>query len=255
MTASLDNRVARAEELALKYPASANLLRFYIKLAVVQRTVLEQLSAAGNTDVRALLPHFPKLIEVVSRAGPDPLARFGVEYLTDPEVQEELLTSCWEHRATDDLALDPAGRFFARVLLQPYAEYLASRADVPKRHGAASTCPFCEARPILSVLRGEGDGAKRSLVCVACSTEWPFRRVLCPHCGEENKDKLPIYTAAEFDAIRVEACDSCRIYLKSVDLTKDGHAVPVVDEIASVALDIWAEEHGYSKLEGNMLGM
>jgi FdhE protein len=255
MTASFDDRVARAEELTLKYPAAANLLRFYGKLAVFQKTVFEELRAVGTTDVRALLPHFPKLIDVVSRAGPDSLAGFGTEYLTDLEIQEELLASCWEHRASDDLALDPAGRFFACVLLQPYAEYLASRADVPNRDGSASTCPFCEARPILSLLRGEGEGAKRSLVCAACSTEWPFRRVLCPHCGEENKDKLPIYTAAEFDAIRVEACDSCRTYLKSVDLTKDGHAVPVVDEIASVALDIWAEEHGYSKLEGNVLGM
>jgi formate dehydrogenase maturation protein FdhE len=28
-----------------------------------------------------------------------------------------------------------------------------------------------------------------------------------------------------------------------------------VDEIATVALNIWAEEHGYSKLEPNLLGM
>jgi formate dehydrogenase maturation protein FdhE len=31
--------------------------------------------------------------------------------------------------------------------------------------------------------------------------------------------------------------------------------VPVVDEIATVALNIWAEEHGYAKLEANLLGM
>ena len=105
------------------------------------------------------------------------------------------------------------------------------------------------------VLRGEGDGAKRWLLCAVCSTEWPFRRVLCWNCGEENKDKLPIYTAAEFPAVRVDACDNCHIYLKSIDLTKDGHAVPLVDEIATVALDIWAEEHGYGKLETNLLGM
>ncbi len=105
------------------------------------------------------------------------------------------------------------------------------------------------------MLHGEGDGAKRWLLCAVCSTEWPFRRVLCWNCGEENKDKLPIYTAAEFPAVRVDACDNCHIYLKSIDLTTDGHAVPLVDEIAAVALDIWAEEHEYSKLETNLLGM
>jgi formate dehydrogenase maturation protein FdhE len=51
-------------------------------------------------------------------------------------------------------------------------------------------------------------------------TEWLYRRVVCPSCGEENKDKLPIYIAAELDYMRVDACDSCQTYLKSVDLTK-----------------------------------
>ena len=40
----------------------------------------------------------------------------------------------------------------------------------------------------------------------------------------------------------VEACDSCHCYLKSVDLTVNGLAVPVVDELATAAaLDVWAE--------------
>jgi FdhE protein len=108
---------------------------------------------------------------------------------------------------------------------------------------------------VAGVLRGEGNGAKRWLLCSLCSTEWPFRRVLCPNCGEENKDKLPIYTAQQIGSVRVDACDTCQTYLKSIDLTTDGHAVPVVDEIATVALNIWAEEHGYSKLEANLLGM
>ncbi len=105
------------------------------------------------------------------------------------------------------------------------------------------------------MLRGEGDGGKRSLVCSLCATEWQFRRVICPACGEEDKEKLPIYVASEFDYIRVDACDSCHTYIKSVDLTKNGHAVPIVDEIATVPLNIWAEEHGYWKLEPNLLGM
>jgi FdhE protein len=107
----------------------------------------------------------------------------------------------------------------------------------------------------LAVLRGEGDGAKRSLICSLCSTEWLYRRVVCPNCGEENKDQLPVYIAEQTDYVRVDACDTCKCYLKSVDLTKDGHAVPLVDEIATVALNIWAEEHGYVKLETNLLGM
>jgi formate dehydrogenase maturation protein FdhE len=40
-----------------------------------------------------------------------------------------------------------------------------------------------------------------------------------------------------------------------VDLSKDGHAVPLVDELAAIPLDLWAHEKGYSKLQLNLLGM
>ncbi len=119
----------------------------------------------------------------------------------------------------------------------------------------SGTCPFCSHKPAVAALRGEGDGGKRWLVCSLCSTEWEYRRIICPNCREEQKDKLPVYTAAGLEYVRVDACDTCRAYLKSVDLTRNGLAVPVVDELATVVLNIWAEEHDYTKLESNLLGM
>ena len=133
-------------------------------------------------------------------------------------------------------------------------ESLAMRGSM-SFESTPSVCPFCSARPVAAVLRGEGVGGKRWLLCSVCATEWPFRRLLCPNCAEEDKTRLPVYTAPQFSHVRVEACDSCRTYIKSVDLTVDGRAVPVVDEIASVALNIWAAEHDYSKLESNILGL
>ena len=244
MKSSLDDRIARATELAKLYPGASNLLNFYRELAAFQKPIFEALRSEGETDVRALNRHFPALIELVGRSAPEPLAD------SSSKLTEELLAEHWQ----GTVEYDPAGRFLARVLLQPYAEYLASRGDI-RVETTPSTCPFCNARPVLAVLRGEGDGGKRSLLCSMCATEWLYRRVVCPSCGEENKDKLPIYIAAELDYVRVDACDSCQTYLKAVDLTKNGRAVPVVDEIATVALNIWAEEHGYSKLEPNLLGM
>jgi FdhE protein len=88
-----------------------------------------------------------------------------------------------------------------------------------------------------------------------CATEWPFRRLLCPGCSEENKDKLPVFSAQEFDYVRMDACDTCRTYIKSIDLTKNGHAVPVVDELATVALSFWAQENNYHKLRPNLFGV
>ena len=143
-----------------------------------------------------------------------------------------------------------AEEFFLRIVKQPFAEY--SRKPV---EGTGSTCPSCGGKPVVGVLRGEGDGAKRALICSVCALEWPYRRLICANCGEEDKEKLPVYIAEKIAHIRVEACDTCGTYLKSVDVTKDGFAVPVVDEIATVALNLWADEHGYTKIETNVLGM
>ncbi len=254
MKANLDNRIARAVELAKTYPSAASILSFYRDLALFQKSISEDVQANAITDARTLTRHFPTLLELMRRIGPQPIAEFGSEYLQNPATQEELLLGYWESGPLNGLTGAEAGRFFARVILQPYAEYLASRRDIAL-DSAEPTCPFCNARPAVAVLRGEGDGAKRWLLCSLCATEWQYRRVICPGCGEENKDKLPIYIASEFDYVRVDACDSCRTYIKSVDLTKNGHAVPVVDELATVPLNIWAEERGYWKLEPNLLGM
>jgi FdhE protein len=116
-------------------------------------------------------------------------------------------------------------------------------------------CPFCNRRPALGILRQQGDGARRSLLCGFCLTEWEFRRIICPGCGEEGHAKLPVYTAEAFPHIRVECCDTCQTYIKSIDLTKNGLAEPLVDELASVPLNLWAQERGYVKSHPNLLGM
>jgi FdhE protein len=247
---SHDARIARAVQLAAGHLAAAPLLNFYAELARFQKPIFIELQSKSQTDLRALLCYFPPLLKLISRQGTELLANFAAENLQSADAHLAILRAMWE----GGQVLDPAARFYARVLLQPYAEYLASRAGIHPT-SAGPTCPFCNARPVAGVLRAEGHGAQRWLVCSLCSTEWQYPRVVCPGCGQENKDKLPIYTGAEFPAARVDACDTCQTYLKSIDLTKDGHAIPIVDEIATVALNVWAEDHDYSKLEANLLGM
>jgi len=50
------------------------------------------------------------------------------------------------------------------------------------------------------------------------------------------------------DPFRADRCDTCRTYLKTIDLTGNRLALPLVDDIASVALDLWAVEQGYRRL-------
>jgi FdhE protein len=38
-------------------------------------------------------------------------------------------------------------------------------------------------------------------------------------------------------------------------LTKNGLAVPVIDEVATLSLDLWAQQQGYRKLQPNLFGL
>jgi len=107
---------------------------------------------------------------------------------------------------------------------------------------------------VTGVLRIEGDGGKRFLLCSFCGTEWEFRRIYCAYCGEAREASLPVFVAEKFPQIRVEACDTCRHCLRTVDLTKDGNAIPLVDDLAAIPLALWAEESGYQRIHGNLLG-
>ncbi len=216
---SREDRRIRAKLLARKYPESAHLLEFYIQITLLQDDIASQ-----NLPLSS---YFPRLRAL---PGPEALMRFPLTEDLEPS--------------------SPEATFFWRILNQPRAEAAGKTGDASGR-----TCPSCGSKPVAGVLRGEGDGARRALLCSLCALEWPYRRVICPNCGEEDKEKLPVYLAEQIPHVRVEACDTCRTYLKSVDLTKDGFAVPVVDEIATVALNLWADEHGYTKIETNVLGM
>ena len=122
---------------------------------------------------------------------------------------------------------------------------------------ADNRCPFCSGRPQLSILvaAGESDGGGRQLLCATCLTVWPFRRVVCVYCGEEDERQTGYFHTPAFDHLRLDACESCKHYLKTVDLTKLGLAVPLVDEVAGAPLDLWARERGYEKIELNLVGL
>lgn len=255
MKSSWDLRIARASELAKQHSAAAELLGFYEQLARFQKSVSEKLASGEDRDVTVLVAFFPDLLALVKNRGSDQLKNAAdVLAKAGKEHWLELLDGVWQHEeASRNIA--PEMLFFAKALLQPYAEWLARQAIGVSEASPASLCPFCGSKPEVAVLRPEGDGGKRFLVCSLCSTEWNVRRQLCPNCGEEHKDKLPVFIADEFDYVRVDACDTCKAYIKSIDMTKNGRAVPIVDELATVSLNLWAQEKQYHKFEPNLFGV
>jgi FdhE protein len=265
-----DQRIQRADELTSAHPFAAEALRFYKGVATFQKELYAHVEGSrGNgsrkkTDglfdedlnLSLLLPKFPEFLSRVGGCSPRPVAESAANLRMQPAAQSrDLLTFHWREASDSQPASSETEGMLVWLFLQPYAECLADRSEHFPGNDNLARCPFCGGKPLAGVLRPEGDGAKRSLICALCSTEWAFRRILCPSCGEEAVEKLAVYTAAEFNHVRVEGCDTCQHYIKTVDLTKNGLAVPVVDELATIPLNLWAQEHGYVKLRTNLLGI
>ncbi len=271
-----DARMRRARHLAAAHPFAAEVLTFYERLAVFQKDFYGKVRGSGSVpgivggpgELRSelklgdLLQQFPELLTLLASVGPAPVAEAARSMASRPPAEwTDLLTEFWtfggrtdSEMETPDLSAEPLAEFVLRAFLQPYAEFLAGRLADPPLAATYRVCPRCGSPPLLGVLRPEGDGGKRRLLCSFCLQEWDFRRIFCAACGEEDEKKLPVYVAEQFPHVRVESCDTCKFYLRTIDLTKDGNAVPIVDDLAAIPLSLWAHERGYARLHPNLLG-
>jgi len=262
-TTPWQKRIERAHTLGRQHAFAAEILGFYVRLALFQEELYSRLAAlpAERNEASALfaptvesetLASFREFLSLVEQSGPERLTGLARSLASDHSSWETLLRACWSGPQTSPALPE---QLLGRAFLQPYAEFQRARISPPQNGYSAPLCPFCGRKPGTGIFRQQGEGAVRSLLCFFCLAEWTFRRIVCPACGEEDSRKLPVYSAEEFDYVRVECCDTCKVYIKAIDLTRNGLAEPVVDEIASVPLDLWAHEHGYSKIQVNILGM
>jgi FdhE protein len=266
-----DLRIRRAEYLASAHPFAAEVLGFYSRVAEFQKTFCAEITSDEATkflrgkfgSVRSrsfpfhsinALPRLTTFLALLEKIAPSALAAAAREIShLGADSQRSLLAAYWELGGSDQL-IGPFALFVPRAFLQPVAELFGSQTTAPPAVSTHHFCPLCGGLPFLGVLRQEGDGGKRRMLCVFCTQEWDFRRIYCANCSEADEKKLPVYVAEEFPQIRVEACDSCKTYVRTIDLTKDGNAVPEVDDLAAIPLSLWAQERGYTRVQPNLLG-
>ena len=258
---SWDTRMQRAEELAREAEATKEILTFYARLLQSQKKVDEFLrsrpgwlpSGSLPEDLRLVRECGAVVLRTVEANGPPPLADEARGLTTTPRAVDELLLEYWNSPSDT--------QFFAKAILQPYMRWLAESGGHPVNRefeNSERRCPFCGGMPQVSFLKikeATSESGNRDLVCATCTINWSFRRVACAYCGEERPTKLGYFHTPEYDHIRIEACDTCKRYIKGVDLTRLGFAIPLVEEVAAAALDVWSHEHGYTKIELNLAGL
>ena len=208
---------ARAYALAERFPEAREALEFYAAIIDFQ----------GD---------WPQLRTLVASKG-SALLRNLAAGITESEVNDAV----GRYLKGDDC--DAPASFFARILL---------RRDRPKAASVhANLCPECGQPPQCGCFRPEGHGTAFFLVCSLCATEWPFPRAQCPACGEPSV----FYASQRAEYLQTQVCDACSRYLHVIHTGKDPAAIPLVDEVAALAMDVWALERGLRKIHPNLVGV
>lgn len=278
-------RRARAVHLLGEIPHAEEILDFYVGLTEAQERVAYNVPAVDWLElVRASEGDVPLFL--VRKIPLDELADPFRDFLSEIEMigTETIKTGAQDLLARDEphrleplrAALDAWGeerdehadadseddedeydfRFYARAFLEAVVTSIAQAAPGRPTNWTGNVCFACGGSPQVAVIRDLPDAVGgRSLTCSMCATEWPFRRLTCPHCGETDSDKLPVHTAESIAHVRVDACTTCSRYITTVDLRKRGDAIPLVDALATVELDLWAREQGLTKIRANVLGL
>ncbi|HYN22561.1 MAG TPA: formate dehydrogenase accessory protein FdhE, partial [Thermoanaerobaculia bacterium] len=167
--AKWDRRIERANELAAAHPFAAEALRFYARIASFQKSLYAGLESVPGSlrdglELSILLPCFAPFLSLIEDAAPPPLAQSAAELSAGRDRWGQVLEEFWR----GDKTLTAAETLLSWTFLQPYAEHLADHTEQAATQAAPPLCPHCSGRPQVGVLRQQGDGAKRSLICSLC---------------------------------------------------------------------------------------
>lgn len=256
-TSVFADRARRARDLMGRHPYAAEALGLYAALADVQGPVYERAGAdrpgAADLPAYAVRVGLPAVMDATMLAGTEMLRESALLRFHDGEL--ETIVAGWlrgeEQSGTD--------AFLARAATSPILEALPDvAAALRPAERDERTCPVCGGLPQLAVFTESGEAlvtGQRHLVCSRCAGTWIYPRMTCASCGESGGAKMPILSDPErLPHIRIDACDSCRRYLLTVDERKEPGCVPLVDEIAALPLDLAAAERGYTKIVRNLMG-
>jgi Protein involved in formate dehydrogenase formation len=266
----------RAEALRERQPFAAEVLGLYLALLDVWERAWQE--AREQRPAPAALADWaagrvvPLVVDATARAGPEPLAA------ATRALQAEGATAGPLAAWLAGRELPPVERYLARAALRGPLQAVdpdaACAADPAPRGGRR--CPRCGGPPQLS-FRTHAEEAlvsgRRRLACARCGAGWGYTGSACASCGEASGARRTVYAerrgrpavgrrsatpAADggptFPHLRIEGCDSCGRYLIDVDLSHDARAVPEVDELAALPLDLHAAELGLSKVTPNLMG-
>ncbi len=154
-------------------------------------------------------------------------------------------------QAAASCGLDPEILLFLflagwKPFLNTQARVLAQDPDLDWSTWSKSYCPVCGGMPLLAYLE---EGGTRSGTCSVCEFTWALPRFVCPYCENKDQQKFRYFFSEEEKGFRLEVCEACNHYLKIIDLREWAvEPFPVVDDLVTTHLDLWAKNKGYRRI-------
>ncbi|MEA1970878.1 MAG: formate dehydrogenase accessory protein FdhE [Thermodesulfobacteriota bacterium] len=207
----------------------------------------------GKFDLEGPKEYFAALLEIAHKRALEETGEI-IKKMKDGELNymEMVHDSFTFQQDEDDRENDEGGDIFdllgflVEESLRPALEILSEkyRDVIAGSSWSEGYCPICGREPKISELREEG--GKRFLFCGQCGLEWQFKRIRCPFCGNEDQQTLAYFTIENEEKYRVDVCNACNKYIKTVDFRKTEKKPNLdVEDIATLHLDILADEEGY----------
>ena len=193
-----------------------------------------------GSRARRLVRRLSEVAGVRASSDADPAAIIRAALARDDQALAEMAERC--DASTGAFAV--MAQVAAMPLLMAVAPALDARASSAWQRGY---CPVCGAWPSLTEMRGIE--RERRLRCGCCSADWHLPLLHCAFCDELDHGKLGLLQPeGEEQLRRVETCETCHGYLKSVT-TYAALSIRtlVLLDCTTIPLDLVAQDRGYAR--------
>lgn len=206
--------------------------------------------SGGNFDLTEPKRYFLELLKIAEKQNPEETREFSRKIEDGTIDFKEMIRNFFT--IDEDISKEQEYEFldlielFIEESLRPALEIVTEKYGrvIAESGWSEGYCPICGSEPKIGELRGEE--GRRFLFCSQCGFEWSFMRIKCPFCGNEEQQTLAYFTVEDDEMHRVDVCNACKRYIKTVDFRAAKDEVNLeVEAITTLHLDMLASEEGY----------
>jgi FdhE protein len=186
-------------------------------------------------------PHLAAQMEKIEQALADNTS--ALRKLMAGGASEQEIARAAADRGLDEQVLLFLVRSSARPSIEAASEVL--RGGIDLESSRQGPCPVCGSLPAINLLKGaEG---RRYALCSWCACQWRVDRLSCSVCGNKEPGALHYFCGEGEEAHRIDLCDACHHYVKTIDCRSLGDPDPGLEDLATLHLDVVALEKGYTR--------